>query len=209
MELNIVIIGSASNETSIGQTPLTKNIEKTYSFLMDKNIFVSIYLVDPEFSYILLNSKHQPEKMKNEYKLLDELTNLYDFDNNSIVSIIPKYYHQITDEINFNRKTIFISCLNFKSSYEVMLFTENFNEENIYYNHYDLSEKIDLFEISTEFLNGDLKTKNLFSTKKLNISNKSDFNFIKSNFIILSEIIIYYIKSGFDELNPENTIPKI
>lgn len=229
--LNIIIIGSASNDISVGNTPTEKNIINTNIFLESVSINFKLFLIDPEFNYILLNSKYHHQNMKDEFLLLNNLQDILNSNGDNIVEVIPNYYHQFKIDdlemgiqtIDFDIPTIYISCLGFNSTYEIMLFIEDFNLNNTFFYNNPPNKKIDLLQITknyNEFIsNGNtlisnnyiISPKNLFALTKINNLeiNKEDFLFLKKNFIILASLIIYYIKAGFHLLDMNQTIPKI
>lgn len=199
--MNIIIIGSASNKKSKGQTPEFSNINNLINELED--IDIRIFLIDYEFNYVLLNSKFQHENMRSEFLNIEKIYTL----NNC--TIVPSYYHN-WDKENFDKTlpTIYISCLNTKSSYDIMLLIENFNIKNAYfYNHKNLHKKIDLIDVYNKFSKMELTPYDLYSTLKIVSISKEDRKFLNYNFLSGIKLIIFYLKGGFYDFNADNIIP--
>jgi len=204
--MNIIILNSSANKKSIGCTPSFENI-KNFS-----TNFVTIYFVDYEFNYVLLNSKHQHQNYKTEFINLQKIENLKNVDDQYFCYFIAEHYHSWDKNIDFSIPTLYINCTDIQnsSSYDIMLLVENFNLSNFhFFNFYkDENSKIDLIKIYKDYSNWQLSPYDLFSTNKIIDIKENDFLFLKKHFDCGISLIINYLESGFNDFTATNIIPQ-
>ena len=208
MELNIVILNSSAYFENSSLTPEYLDVLNSYKLLLNSDYFLKLFLVDNEFNYVLLGSSFHSNQIKDEYSNLLKLDTLYDINNESIVTVVPSFYH--TSNLTFIGKTIYVSCLDTKSSYDIMLYIENLEVKDKFFYSHTSENKIILTDICELFLNKKLtETYDLLSAKKIPSKiNKNDLLFLKKNFLVGIDLIIGYMSCNYHILSPEFSLPE-
>lgn len=200
--VNIYILGSAATIQSAGQTP-SGFVLGTAMDVLRKNDFVpSVYLIDPNFCYVVVDSIFQNQNLKNELAKLESYTDP--------VQTVGELFEKWDNPPPKGTHNIYVSYLGVKSCYDVMNIIEDFSQA--LFSFPPMDAECPLLEIVDDFMQGQLRTvPDLFDPNIVNIHSLHPDDLLAYKNYVLAGISLLrgYISAGFNDAQLEYPLVKI